>query len=1002
MVLNILAVNDLPVVRGEQIDSDEDIVLEIAQSLLLANDTDVDIASNAQVLRISAVGNAQHGVAELLEDGKIRFVPERDYAGSASFSYLVDDGNGGRVWATTLIKLAPVNDAPDVVGETISFDEDVIQNIDPELLLVNDSDVDNSHAMLRIVSVDNATHGAVTLKPDGTIGFVPERDYFGPAAFTYAVADGSGGLTVGTASLQINPVNDAPRLKGETVSVDEDQIVRLEVSTLLANDTDVDNDHAQLQLTSVGRAVRGAVRLENGEIIFKPQLNYSGPASFSYVVEDGAGGRSEARVDLQFNAVNDAPVVNDEQLNGKRNLSYTLTKAALLANDSDVENPQSLSIVGVRAATHGTVVLNANDTISFLPEVNYAGVGSFEYVVRDPDGAQSIGTVRIDFSRVNQNPVAVDDSFVGFEDTAFVIAPAQLLVNDADPDATATSRLSVTAVGNPINGAVSLLGDGSIRFTPAQDYFGAASFRYLVSDGEGGATWATAYLNVQTVNDAPVIEDVWYGRPIYGYRWSEFGDAGYAWLVPVSDAQTALALASNPHDRVALADGSSRSNDLMDQAGNVIGLSFYRNGQPRPIGIDTADAKEFDEESYVENPQDDIYRQNGKVIAYDPDGSSANLNFAVLAGPQHGHAWANEYTDISAPPRFTHNHAPHYAIPEKAAWQYFSHYGDPYSGADPFTIRVTDEQGAVVDAVIAAVHTGTTAGSGSGGKCPIVIDLDGDGIELVRPDASHMFADLNGDGWRERIGWASTDDGILAFDANNDARITSDKEISFVSYKSGARTDLDGLVAFDTDGDGKLTALDAQWSAFGILRDMNRNGIQDAGEFISLDKMGVASIGLQRQGLPEVSYGSVIFGTSEVGFVDGRRSLAGDVMFGGEMSPFPDAVNVLLETMSSVRNVQQPPALPDASGLSGSAPHVAHGSVSADAHSSTDDMAAIRQMALLFNQMTATRLESSEQGLTFLPSATDTISLVSGEVPTTGDGICHDPCGDEVRPLMTL
>ncbi len=1002
MFLNILAVNDLPVVTGEQIDSAEDIVLEIAPSLLLANDTDLDIASNAQVLRISAVGNAQHGVVELLEDGKIRFVPERDYAGSASFSYLVDDGNGGRVWATTLIKLAPVNDAPDVAGETISFDEDVIQNIDPELLLVNDSDVDNAHEMLQIVSVDNATHGAVTLKPDGTIDFVPERDYFGRAAFTYTVADGSGGLTVGMALLQINPVNDAPRLKGETLSVDEDQIVHLDATTLLANDADIDNDHAQLQLKSVGRAVRGAVRLENGEIIFTPQLNYSGPASFSYVVEDGAGGRSEARVDLQFNAVNDAPVVNDEQLNGKRNLSYTLTKAALLANDSDVEDPQSLSIVGVRAATHGTVVLNANDTITFLPEVNYAGVGSFEYVVLDPDGAQSIGTVRIDFSRVNQNPVAIDDSFVGFEDTAFVIATAQLLVNDADPDATATSRLSVTAVGNSINGAVSLQGDGSVRFTPAQDYFGVASFRYLVSDGEGGSTWAIAYLNVQTVNDAPVIEDVWYGRPIYGYRWSEFGDAGYAWLEPVSDAQTALALASNPHDRVALADGSSRSNDLMDGAGNVIGLSFYRNGQPRPIAINTADAKEFDEESYSENVQDDIYRQNGKVIAYDPDGSSANLNFAVLAGPQHGHAWANEYTDTSAPPRFTHNHAPHYAIPEKAAWQYFSHYGDPYSGDDPFTIRVTDEQGAAVDAVIAAVHTGTTAGSGGGGKCPIIIDLDGDGIELVRPDASHMFADLNGDGWRERIGWASTDDGILAFDANKDGRISSDKEISFVSYKADARTDLDGLAAFDTDGDGKLTSLDDQWPAFGILRDMNRNGVQDPGEFVSLDEMGIASIGLQRQGIPEVNHGNVVFGTSEVAFVDGSRTLAGDVMFGGENSPFPDAVNELLDTVNSLRNPQPQSALRTASDPTGTTSHVAHVPISADASPSMDDMAAIRQMALLFNQMTAARLEPAEQGLTFLPSATDTIRLVSGEISTTSHDIVHEPSVDEVRALVSF
>ncbi|MBC7037567.1 cadherin-like domain-containing protein, partial [Salmonella enterica subsp. enterica serovar Enteritidis] len=112
-----------------------------------------------------------------------------------------------------------------------------------------------------------------------------------------------------------------------------------------------------------------------------------------------------------------------------------------------------------------------------------------------------------------------DDSFIGFEDTAFVIAANQLLVNDTDPDPGSLSRLSVSAVGNASHGTVSLQGDGSVRFMPAQDFYGTASFQYQVSDGEGGQTWATAYLNVQAVNDAPVIEDIWYGRPIYGYRW---------------------------------------------------------------------------------------------------------------------------------------------------------------------------------------------------------------------------------------------------------------------------------------------------------------------------------------------------------------------------------------------------------------------------------------------------------------------------------------------------
>lgn len=1047
MHLTVIPVNDLPVVTGEQIDSDEDIVLDIPQSFLLANDTDVDIATNAQVLRITAVSNAQHGVVELLPDGTVRFTPELNYFGTASFSYTVDDGNGGRVLGTTVVNLAPVNDVPDVVGETVSFDEDIIQTIDQALLLANDSDVDNPHGDLKIIAVDNATHGSVSLNPDGSIRFVPDADYFGAASFTYTVSDGVGGFTVGTASLDIQPVNDAPRLQGETAVADEDEVLHFSVDGLLANDHDVDNDHAELRLTSVGNATHGTVRLENGEIVFTPDLNYFGPASFTYVVDDGVGGQSEARVDLQFNSVNDVPVVNDELLNGKRNVTYTLTQAALLANDTDVEDPHALTIVAVGQASHGSVVLNANGTITFVPESGYAGVGSFEYVVRDPDGAEVTGTTQIDFSRINVNPVAVDDSFIGFEDTAFVIAANQLLVNDTDPDPSSLSRLSISAVANASNGSVSLQPDGSVRFMPATDFYGTASFQYQVSDGEGGATWATAYLNVQSVNDAPVIEDIWYGRPIYGYRWNEVvysGEGGAMWsggwsLVPVTDEATAIGLASNPYDVIRGIDGQVRSNDLLDGSGNAIGLSFYCSGQLRPIAIDHVDATDVVGEN-GSNSFDDSSRQNGKVIAYDVDGSTADLSFSIAGGPQHGHAWANQYTNPGSPSGIDHTQAGNYAIYDKGAWQYYSHRGDPYSGADPFSVRVTDGQGASTDVMISTAHVGSSAGGG--GKCPIVVDLDGDGIELVKPQDSHMFADLNGQGWRERIGWASIDDGILAFDANQDGHITESKEISFVSYKEGAQTDLDGLAAFDSDGDGKLTAHDALWSSFGIVRDLNKNGVQDEGEFISLDQMGISSIGLQRQGKPEVNNGNVVFGTTEVGFTDGHTAQAGDVMFGGEITAFPDAAKAALaesqpvaasatgnavpvpsvETTASSSStsgglpVAAPVALITPASAGDAAPHLAEGSAAAATESSTaaetnttaaagqmamDDMAAIRQMALLFNQVVASNHGSAEEALSFVPANDHSLGLIVTDQTEGATNALPDPAVSSAHAVMS-
>ncbi|MBT2321228.1 hypothetical protein J7E62_02495 [Variovorax paradoxus] len=222
-------------------------------------------------------------------------------------------------------------------------------------------------------------------------------------------------------------------------------------------------------------------------------------------------------------------------------------------------------------------------------------------------------------------------------------------------------------------------------------------------------------------------------------------------------------------------------------------------------------------------------------------------------------------------------------------------------------------------------------------KYPIVIDLRNDGIELLRPEDSSVFADVNADGWRERIGWAAPGDAVLVFDADQDARVDLESEVSFVGYLPGARTDLEGLVAFDTDGDRRLSAADAGWSRFGLFQDRNANGRQDEGEYQTLQAAGIAQIGLQREGSPAMNNGNVIFGTSEVQWADGRSSRAADVMFAGQ-------------------NVALPEAVLQALGMS---------------QQQVDDTARIARMALLFNQVLNTADAEAEPPLAFVPAETD-------------------------------
>ena len=139
-------------------------------------------------------------------------------------------------------------------------------------------------------------------------------------------------------------------------------------------------------------------------------------------------------------------------------------------------------------------------------------------------------------------------------------------------------------------------------------------------------------------------------------------------------------------------------------------------------------------------------------------------------------------------------------------------------------------------------------GDGGGGGKPILLDLDGDGVELVSLEDSTAFYDIHGDGFRYHLSWVAPDDGLLAYDRNGDGRISERGEISFVDYVEGARTDLEGLRHFDTNGDNVLDSADREWSKFRVWQDLDQDGESDPGELRSLDEAGIRSISLVSSG----------------------------------------------------------------------------------------------------------------------------------------------------------
>lgn len=128
---------------------------------------------------------------------------------------------------------------------------------------------------------------------------------------------------------------------------------------------------------------------------------------------------------------------------------------------------------------------------------------------------------------------------------------------------------------------------------------------------------------------------------------------------------------------------------------------------------------------------------------------------------------------------------------------------------------------------------------------PLILDLDGDGLETVSPQAGVLF-DHDGDGVLEATGWAAPDDALLARDLDGDGRITSGAELfgDWTRKEDGslARGGFDALADLDANGDGVVDGADPAFAELRLWRDLDGDGITDAGELSTLEEAGISGL----------------------------------------------------------------------------------------------------------------------------------------------------------------
>ena len=492
VTVSVTAVNDAPVAADDAFSVGEDAALLLSTADLLGNDGDPD----GDALSVVSVQNAVNGSVGVEADGRIRFTPDADFHGTAGFDYTITDGSGLVSTAHADVTVAAVNDLPLAGADMFVAQEDSALVIRPAQLLGNDSDIDGD--ILQVHSVSDASHGSVMIDGAGNVVFTAEANFYGEAGFSYTIDDGNGGYATATAVVNVLGVNDAPVAVGEQFNLAEDAVLSIPVATLTVNDSDIDGD--VVSVAAVGNALHGTAAIVDGQVIFTPDANYFGQASFDYALIDGNGGVSYATVGLEIESVNDLPIAAADRLVTAEDSAIVISAAKLLANDRDPDG-DALHLDSVGNAQNGTVSLDDQGRVVFVPTANFSGIATFDYTLSDATGATASATVSVVVTPVNDVPIVTDDHLALNEDQRLVIAPLSLVGNDLDADG---DYLKITGINSATHGTVAFDQSGNVVFTPEANYYGSASFEYTVSDLKGGIASGTAYLDIASVNDLPV------------------------------------------------------------------------------------------------------------------------------------------------------------------------------------------------------------------------------------------------------------------------------------------------------------------------------------------------------------------------------------------------------------------------------------------------------------------------------------------------------------------
>lgn len=379
-------------------------------------------------------------------------------------------------------------------------------------VLTNDIDPDDDDWVPTLVSYTEPTSGSLTYEGDGIFGYDPEHDFdylaqgeTDDAVWTYTIVDDDGGEGVGTVTVSVEGLNDAPIAYDDSYTTNEDTVleVTLEAKRVLYNDRDIDQTDTLTAALVTGPATGDLAFAVDGSFVYTPAAEFSGDVTFTYRTHDGELPSNIATVTITVLSVNDPPEL---QLGQGQNVNTTAAyaeddppvlladKGKLTDRDKDEElvrltvtiaNLQDgaeevlaatpsggLTVVAVGGVL--TISGNASPAVyqNALQTVTYQNASQdptegeryVQFVADDGEALSNVAVCTVTVSAANDPPVTIVPG------AQTVVSNTLLVFSEANGNAVAVSDVdagdgSISVTLTAISGTITLSGTTGLTFS---------------------------------------------------------------------------------------------------------------------------------------------------------------------------------------------------------------------------------------------------------------------------------------------------------------------------------------------------------------------------------------------------------------------------------------------------------------------------------------------------------------------------------------------------------